>query len=215
MESSSFFFNSRSFFCHDALVVFAIRGNFLVKLFKVMLLYDSEHRRIYSGPGLPPPFPTDDEMEGCSCLDFTIHKCDPDEVKKHVESVVIKPGDIATFGWAYTFAAVPDEPLFIFSLVTKVEIPNSPIAWQSYALLYDHDLSILSDRERDVLGVLGQGLGVKGVGSELAIESTTASTHIYNMRQKLELESTSQLIALACHYATTTNDSRKANLVIN
>ena len=179
-----------------------------------MLLYDSDHKRIYSGPNLPPPFPADDEMEGYSCFDFTDQACDPEEVKQHVELALPKPGDIATFGWAYTFGSVPDEPLFIFSLVTRVEIPDSPIAWQSYAMLYDHDLSMLSDRERDVLGVLGRGLGVKGVGSELQIEHTTASTHIYNMRRKLELESTSQLIALASHYASTTGDSREANLVI-
>jgi len=63
-------------------------------------------------------------------------------------------------------------------------------------------MEILTDREFEVFQIIGQGKTPKEIASELHLSIRTVSVHYANIRQKLNLPGTSQLI----HYAVQTAD---------
>ena len=55
----------------------------------------------------------------------------------------------------------------------------------------------LSDRELEVLELLGRGLGTKGIASELHLSVKTIETHRANLMQKLGLHNTAEIVLYA------------------
>jgi DNA-binding NarL/FixJ family response regulator len=53
---------------------------------------------------------------------------------------------------------------------------------------------ILSERESEVLSLLGRGYKAKDIASKLFISINTVKTHIQNMRHKLGLKNQNELI---------------------
>ena len=58
-------------------------------------------------------------------------------------------------------------------------------------------LSVLSDREFEVFQLIGEGLTTGEIGARLHISGKTVAVHSANVRQKLNLKSTAQLIRFA------------------
>jgi DNA-binding NarL/FixJ family response regulator len=58
----------------------------------------------------------------------------------------------------------------------------------------DSPLDRLSDREREVFELLGRGLSIKEIGKRLHLSVKTIETYKAHLKQKLNLESTSQLV---------------------
>lgn len=59
------------------------------------------------------------------------------------------------------------------------------------------DADPLTDRERDVIGCIVQGMSNKQIASELAISTTTVRTHVSNILRKLNLENRTQIALYA------------------
>ena len=58
-------------------------------------------------------------------------------------------------------------------------------------------VKILSDRERAILYLIGEGLDDDEIGARLQISARTASTHRSNILRKLDIRGTPKLIAFA------------------
>ena len=58
----------------------------------------------------------------------------------------------------------------------------------------------LSKREKDVFEALGRGYSIKEIAGMLDIKVKTVESHRDNIREKLGLESTHELIVLACEW---------------
>jgi DNA-binding NarL/FixJ family response regulator len=59
------------------------------------------------------------------------------------------------------------------------------------------DLSALTPREREVLDLLGQGMGNREIAAELALAERTVKTHVSNVLAKLDVASRTQAALLA------------------
>jgi DNA-binding NarL/FixJ family response regulator len=59
---------------------------------------------------------------------------------------------------------------------------------------------LLSETERHILSLIGQGLTDEEIGQRLAISSTTAQTHRSNILQKLNVNGTAKLVAYAIRH---------------
>ena len=59
------------------------------------------------------------------------------------------------------------------------------------------DLADLTDREREVLGLVGRGLSNTEIGAELFISPATAKTHVGRVLQKLGARDRAQLVVIA------------------
>ncbi len=55
-------------------------------------------------------------------------------------------------------------------------------------------IKVLSKREREVVSLLGRGLGNRGIAMELGIKKKTVATHLGNVYMKLGLASRSELV---------------------
>jgi DNA-binding NarL/FixJ family response regulator len=55
----------------------------------------------------------------------------------------------------------------------------------------------LSEREKEVLQLISQGLGNKEIGEKLFISESTVKNHLRNILDKLHLQNRMQLIAFA------------------
>lgn len=58
-------------------------------------------------------------------------------------------------------------------------------------------LEVLSDRERDVLALVGQGLSNQEIADRLYMSPLTAKTHVSRMMQKLGVRDRAQLVVVA------------------
>jgi DNA-binding NarL/FixJ family response regulator len=69
-------------------------------------------------------------------------------------------------------------------------------------------MEILTDREFEILQLLGQGAAVKDIARQLHLSAKTVAVHGANIRQKLRLKSIAQLIRFAVQYEgrNTTSD---------
>lgn len=61
----------------------------------------------------------------------------------------------------------------------------------------DADLEILTDREIEIVKSLARGNSVKEIAEDLSISSKTVQNHITNIKEKLEVRSTINLIQMA------------------
>lgn len=58
-------------------------------------------------------------------------------------------------------------------------------------------LGVLTDREREVLGLVGQGLSNQEIADELYMSPLTAKTHVSRIMQKLHARDRAQLVVIA------------------
>ena len=64
-----------------------------------------------------------------------------------------------------------------------------------------HDIPSLSDREREVFGLLGKGLGTRQIADKLFVSIRTVDTHRENIKHKLNLKNASELLQCAIEWA--------------
>ncbi|MGE3655045.1 MAG: response regulator transcription factor [Flavobacteriales bacterium] len=57
--------------------------------------------------------------------------------------------------------------------------------------------NVISDREREVIKYVSQGISNAEIGSLMCLSSRTIESHRRNILQKLELKNTAELIAYA------------------
>lgn len=62
-------------------------------------------------------------------------------------------------------------------------------------------LPALSGREREILGMLADGMSNPDIAAQLFISPETVRTHVRNAMQKLEADTRTQAVALALRYA--------------
>lgn len=60
----------------------------------------------------------------------------------------------------------------------------------------------LTEREHEVLGLLGEGLSNQGIGARLRVSEATVKTHVSRVLSKLELRSRTQAAIVAREFAT-------------
>jgi DNA-binding NarL/FixJ family response regulator len=61
----------------------------------------------------------------------------------------------------------------------------------------EHRLAVLTDREREVLALVGQGLSNDEIGAELFLSPATARTHVSHAMAKLGARDRAQLVVIA------------------
>ena len=61
----------------------------------------------------------------------------------------------------------------------------------------DHRLEVLTDREREVLTLVGMGMSNKEIGAELCLSPATARTHVSHAMVKLGARDRAQLVVVA------------------
>ncbi|MCB0737251.1 MAG: response regulator transcription factor [Bacteroidetes bacterium] len=61
----------------------------------------------------------------------------------------------------------------------------------------EHDLSMLSNREKEVLTAVAQGLSTKALSDKLCISPGTAETHRKNIMRKLDANNVADLVRIA------------------
>jgi DNA-binding NarL/FixJ family response regulator len=62
---------------------------------------------------------------------------------------------------------------------------------------YARKLSLLTDREREIVGLVGEGLSNAEIAARLFISPTTAKTHVSRAMQKLDARDRAQLVVFA------------------
>lgn len=67
----------------------------------------------------------------------------------------------------------------------------------------DDPVSALTDRERQVLSLIGKGIGTRQIADELVLSMKTVDAHRRHMREKLNLRTTSELVRYATEWVTT------------
>ncbi len=64
----------------------------------------------------------------------------------------------------------------------------------------------LTARERDVLGLVAAGLGTREIGEKLGMSAKTVDSHRRNIRDKLGLETSRDLVRYAVRWAGVPGD---------
>ncbi len=70
----------------------------------------------------------------------------------------------------------------------------------------DEQLAVLTDREREVLALVGQGLSNQEIGAELFLSPATARTHVSHAMTKLRARDRAQLVVIAYRTGLVTTD---------
>jgi len=73
---------------------------------------------------------------------------------------------------------------------------------------------VLSERERAVLSLIGQGLSDEEIGERLTLSARTVQSHRSNILRKLGLKNTPKLIAFAIEHGFTQIPTRHGTLPI-
>lgn len=76
---------------------------------------------------------------------------------------------------------------------------------QASGLKPAYSMDLLTNRELDVLRLIGQGFGSKEIGAELKISVKTVEAHRENIRGKLNLHTNSELVQHAIHWVHSEN----------
>ncbi|MBR1123483.1 response regulator transcription factor [Bradyrhizobium lablabi] len=63
-------------------------------------------------------------------------------------------------------------------------------------------LALLTDREREIMHLVAEGLSNKAIARRLNISQGTIKVHLHHIYQKLEIRNRTALAALACHNDT-------------
>ena len=71
-------------------------------------------------------------------------------------------------------------------------------------------LNDLTNREKEVLGLLTEGVNYKGIANQLFISETTVKTHVNNIFQKLQVNDRTQAVLYAINKGFTTNKRKIA-----
>jgi two-component system, NarL family, nitrate/nitrite response regulator NarL len=86
----------------------------------------------------------------------------------------------------------PVDPDELLARVRRSAVPNGEVADPTVAAI-----SELTNRERDVLRLLAQGLSQADIAQSLVISEKTVATHIQHVLEKLGVHSRAQAVALA------------------
>jgi DNA-binding NarL/FixJ family response regulator len=64
----------------------------------------------------------------------------------------------------------------------------------------------LTDRELEVLGLVGQGLGSRQIAEKLHLSTKTVESHRLHVKEKLNLQSASEMVRFAVEWVNRSND---------
>jgi DNA-binding NarL/FixJ family response regulator len=91
------------------------------------------------------------------------------------------------------YLAKPFDPDELLARVRRYATPAEPLAERTTTA------PALTNREREVLGLLARGLNQAGIARDLSISEKTVATHIQHILEKLGVHSRAQAVALAHH----------------
>ena len=78
-----------------------------------------------------------------------------------------------------------------------------PVTQEPPRGLRDNPLAVLSDREREVLGLVALGLSNQAIAARLALSEHTVKRHVANLLTKLDLPTRTAAAALAARHGVT------------
>jgi len=95
-----------------------------------------------------------------------------------------------------------DDPGKIIDAISELHAGGSPMTPQIARRVLESfkrpsvndDIHLLTNRENEMLGFLAKGLRYKEIADKLCISSATVRTHIYNIYQKLHVQSRTDAI---------------------
>jgi DNA-binding CsgD family transcriptional regulator len=64
----------------------------------------------------------------------------------------------------------------------------------------DSPMEVLTDRELEVFGLFGSGLGTKEIATRLGLSAKTVETHRAHLKEKLGFERSSELLVAAARW---------------
>ncbi|HTO63038.1 MAG TPA: response regulator transcription factor [Bradyrhizobium sp.] len=119
----------------------------------------------------------------------------------------VEDRDLRTLAAAGVYAVIPTdiEPDALVQILRKVADgqrvlpePSSPKpAFREESVVADEALTALTDRERQIMRLVSEGLSNKEIGRRLNIADGTIKVHLHNIFQKLEIGNRTALAALA------------------
>ncbi len=153
------------------------------------------------------------ELRGCIVLDLQMEGMNGLELQAELLKRCILMPVIIVSGQAVVASAVQAMKQQAFDLFEKPVNPQALLAAIARALAYDaqhavarheshlvKDLySTLSPRERQVMGLVVQGLANKQVASKLALSEKTIEVHRGNVMRKMKVDSLAALVRAAMH----------------
>lgn len=75
--------------------------------------------------------------------------------------------------------------------------PSSDQVSREQGAVMDNALTILTDREQQIMGLVSEGLSNKEIGRRLKLSDGTIKVHLHHIYQKLEISNRTVLAALA------------------
>ena len=98
-----------------------------------------------------------------------------------------------------------DDPGKIVDAIRELHAGGSPMTPQIARRVLEsfkrpsvtEDIHLLTNKEGEMLGLLAKGLRYKEIADKLCISSATVRTHIYNIYQKLHVQSKAEVISMA------------------
>jgi DNA-binding NarL/FixJ family response regulator len=120
-----------------------------------------------------------------------------------IESPILPPGVAGLFskdekpealGVAIRQIARGDQylsPSLALALLERGEAEAAP---------HDFDMSILTDRERQILALLGEGLSNKAISARLYLSVRTVEGHLTNLYTRLGVHSRTEAALMAIHH---------------
>lgn len=150
---------------------------------------------------------------GCVLLDVRMPDMDGLEVQRELRArgitlpVVIMTGhgdvDMAVAAMKAGASDFIEKPFEKAALLACIEAARTLSVAERGAMARAEEararLNILTDRERDVLGGLVQGLPNKSIAYDLGISPRTVEIHRANLMQKLEVKSLAEALRIAFH----------------
>ena len=168
--------------------------------------------RLFEG-GLPFLKEVGDLPPGCVLLDVRMPDMDGLEVQRELRArgvmlpVIIMTGlgdvDMAVSAMKAGASDFIEKPFEKYTLLTCIESARKQSVAARGASARAHEaqarLNILTDRERDVLDGLVDGLPNKSIAYDLGISPRTVEIHRANLMQKLEVKSLAEALRIAFH----------------
>jgi len=76
-------------------------------------------------------------------------------------------------------------------------VMSDHVGSREQAAIIEKPLTVLTDRERQIMGLVSEGLSNKEIGRRLNLTDGTIKVHLHNIFQKLEINNRTVLAALA------------------
>jgi DNA-binding NarL/FixJ family response regulator len=136
---------------------------------------------------------------------FLLKDLEPDDLRRAVRVVaggesLLAPSVTRRLIAQYVSTDDPDLPAGpgqIGQLGQRAQLEQTQPGQEAQATEYVRKLSLLTDREREIVGLVGEGLSNSEIAARLFISPATAKTHVSRAMQKLDARDRAQVVVFA------------------